>query len=384
MTRVRLCVALVATALLASTAMACSGSAKKTVLLETAASSGPDAFATSIKYAAVSSTVPATVVPATAAAGVTKHVSGTAPGLYGGTQNQAACDIEQMVSFLGANPAKAAAWAQVQGIGVAQIPAYLRALTPVVLREDTRVTNHGFAGGKATAHQSVLQAGTAVLVDSAGVPRARCACGNPLLPAVSASGASFSGTAWSSFKPANVVIVNAGTTINHFTLVDVSTGNQFIRPVGGNGSSDMAATGTSPSLADLPTATDVAPADVIGTYEFDLGSQYGPLVLRVADTNMLVGSYVFKQGTLICTFSLGACVGWWTQATRDPAQNDAGEMTFRFVHDRGAIAAEGSYRYGTSGAFVHEWNLHKSTRSAPADVIARFNDPSAFKTGPGS
>ena len=60
------------------------------------------------------------------------------------------------------------------------VPAFLRGLTPVVLRADTRVTNHGFRDGSATSFQSVLQAGTAVLVDDHGAPRVRCACGNPL------------------------------------------------------------------------------------------------------------------------------------------------------------------------------------------------------------
>jgi hypothetical protein len=43
------------------------------------------------------------------------------------------------------------------------------------------VTNHSFVDGRAVAFQSILQAGTAVLVDQDGVPVARCRCGNPLL-----------------------------------------------------------------------------------------------------------------------------------------------------------------------------------------------------------
>ena len=48
------------------------------------------------------------------------------------------------------------------------------------LRFDTRVTNHGFNDGEATPFQSLLEAGTAVLVDNTGVPRVKCNCGNPL------------------------------------------------------------------------------------------------------------------------------------------------------------------------------------------------------------
>jgi hypothetical protein len=40
----------------------------------------------------------------------------------------------------------------------------------VILQRDTRVTNHGFRNGRATPTQSILQAGTAVLVDEYGVP----------------------------------------------------------------------------------------------------------------------------------------------------------------------------------------------------------------------
>ena len=58
-------------------------------------------------------------------------------------------------------------------------PGYLRGLTSVVLRADTQVTNHGFRDARVTGFQSVLQAGTAVLVDNRGVPRVRCACGSP-------------------------------------------------------------------------------------------------------------------------------------------------------------------------------------------------------------
>ena len=73
-----------------------------------------------------------------------------------------------------ANVAQARAWAGVLGVTVEQIPGYVRSLIPTVLLYDTRVTNHGFANGRATAFQSVLQAGTAVLVDGRGNPVVRC------------------------------------------------------------------------------------------------------------------------------------------------------------------------------------------------------------------
>ena len=111
----------------------------------------------------------------------TGTVSSDSTGLYGGT-GENSCDVEKMIDFLMNNPDRAAAWAGVQGIAVDEIPDYLRSLTAVVLLENTLVINHGYSGGEATPFLAVLEAGTAVLVDDDGIPRARCACGNPLTP----------------------------------------------------------------------------------------------------------------------------------------------------------------------------------------------------------
>ena len=127
-------------------------------------------------------------LPATATA-----VNGTTPGLYGGTGSES-CDAAQLKAFLGSNPDKAAAWVGAlnadsnlrwgngQKLTVAEIPVFIDNLVPTVLQQDTWVTNHGFADGTATPFQSVLPRGTSVFVDRYGVPRARCLCGNPLLP----------------------------------------------------------------------------------------------------------------------------------------------------------------------------------------------------------
>ena len=135
-------------------------------------------------------------------------VVGTTPGLYGGSGDQKVCDPDALVAFLGEHPDKAAAWvgalnadptmkwSQGRLLAVTDIPQYVSELRPVVLRYDTRVTNHGFLNGVAVPHQSVLQAGTAVLVDSLGVPRVRCACGNPLIPPKTLHKFRYRGVAW--------------------------------------------------------------------------------------------------------------------------------------------------------------------------------------------
>ena len=102
------------------------------------------------------------------------------PGLCGGTRNYSACDASKMVVFLEQNPAKAAAWASTLGIQTTQIRDYVSGLTAVILRTDTRVTNHGYINGVADAIPAVLEAGTAVLVDKYGRPVVKCYCGNPL------------------------------------------------------------------------------------------------------------------------------------------------------------------------------------------------------------
>ena len=159
------------------------------VFLEPTDGSGTDPFSESVAAPTPSTTQPLGTPVALGETGVTAPALGTSttsgavssytggtPGLYGGTRDQRACDPQKMVSFLAANPDKAQAWADAQGIPVGEVTAYIEALTPVLLRGDTRVTNHGFRNGVATARQSVLQAGTAVLVDKYGEPQARCAC----------------------------------------------------------------------------------------------------------------------------------------------------------------------------------------------------------------
>ncbi|MCB1007055.1 MAG: hypothetical protein KDB35_22925, partial [Acidimicrobiales bacterium] len=113
------------------------------------------------------------------------------------------------------------------GISPGGIGAFVATLTPVLLREDTRVTNHGFSDSVATPLQSVLQAGTAVLVDDRGVPRVRCACGNPLTePAAADTGLAFTGDRWSGFDDTRLVAVDpAPEPLDTLTITDIDTGD---------------------------------------------------------------------------------------------------------------------------------------------------------------
>jgi hypothetical protein len=215
-----------------------------------------------------STTTATAVTPTSRPAGTVTGYSGAEIGLYGGTRNLSSCDAQQMITYLNQNPAKAAAWAATEGISASEINDYIGRLTPVVLRADTRVTNHGFRNGRANAIQEVLQAGTAVLVDQYGVPRARCFCGNPLTPPVPVSSTpSYQGSQWPAFNPTTIVVVNNSTTIiNNFTLVDVVTGQPYNRQAGGalTGVTDTDA----PSLTPSPQAPSVPSSlqDVVGSY----------------------------------------------------------------------------------------------------------------------
>jgi hypothetical protein len=105
---------------------------------------------------------------------------GHAVGLYGGTLDNSRCDAQMMVAFLHEHPDKATAWASVEKVAPADIPAYVADLTPAILRTDTFVTTYGFSDGRPTSFHAVLHPGTAVLLDKLGVPRTLCFCGNPV------------------------------------------------------------------------------------------------------------------------------------------------------------------------------------------------------------
>jgi hypothetical protein len=185
-------------------------------------------------------------------------VTGGHVGLYGGTLRRRVCDKQQLTVYLQQHPDKGAAWASVIGISTAQIPSYVDSLTPVLLRSDTLVTNHGFADGHATSVVAVLQAGTAVLVDDKGEPVTKCYCGNPLTappgygPAYTPS---YFGPRWAGFSGTSITIVQSSTTIiQNFTLVDPGTGRAFTRPRGSDGTRDLPVEGPSPT-STLPPAT---------------------------------------------------------------------------------------------------------------------------------
>jgi hypothetical protein len=182
--------------------------------------------------------------PAAVGMGGPASYRGGLPGLYGGTRDYATCDAAKLIAFLEENPDKAAAWADTLGIEVTRIRRYVSHLTPVLLRTDTRVTNHGYVNGRATPIQAVLQAGTAVFVDDYGRPVVKCYCGNPLTAPKLYQAPVYVGPRWTGFTTSHITIINKSVTIiNNYTLYDPRTGRTFVRPAGTSGEFDGATGG---------------------------------------------------------------------------------------------------------------------------------------------
>ncbi|CAL2068791.1 MULTISPECIES: DUF6777 domain-containing protein [Streptomyces] len=238
------------------------------VFLQPAAEQGPNPFTASMATGPARTGTPRPTGPgrtadvsappaglAVAPLAAARALSGGTPGLYSGSVRVSGCDVERQIGGLTADPARRDAFAHVAGVSPADLPGYLRALTPVLLRADTRVTNHGYQGGRTAGYQAVLQAGTAVLVDDRGVPRVRCACGNPLRPPEEArGGVGARGTAWSGYRPNQVIVVTpAPQTVGSLTLLDAGTNTWIERRLGPDVRNDH--------LVAPPAVADTAPPD---------------------------------------------------------------------------------------------------------------------------
>ena len=181
-------------------------------------------------------------------------VKGGNAGLFGGTQKTSQCDKAKLIAFLNDNPAKASEWARVEGIAATDIAAFVNKQTQLILRSDTRVTNHGWENGSLTTFQSVLQNGTAVLVNDYGMPTVKCYCGNPLSAPSNSTRVSYHGTTWTGWNPQSITIIEQNVTvINDFTVVNVYTGEPFGRPAGTDGTDDGPAPATTGDETTTPT-----------------------------------------------------------------------------------------------------------------------------------
>jgi hypothetical protein len=197
-------------------------------------------------------------------------VRGDTAGLYGGTRRGTSCDAAKLVAFLQTHPDKGVAWAGVLKLTHQQIPSFVSELTPLILRADTRVTNHGFKDGHVTSFPSILQAGTAVLVDKQGVPVVKCFCGNPLTPPRADLPHTYQGKAWPGFDAQKVVVIKpAPIAIKSFTVVDHTTGKAFSKDTGAKvpspNSEQPDQTGSVSPNATTPQSASLSPSATSST-----------------------------------------------------------------------------------------------------------------------
>ncbi|MGW0324684.1 DUF6777 domain-containing protein [Nocardia sp. NPDC003183] len=237
---------------------------------------------------------------------------GAEPGAYAGERDVTISRRDDLAAYLEGHPETAAALVEVLNkdpavtrsgsLTAAGLGAYLRALTPVVLRFDIRVTDHGLDGNTPVPRQAVLQSGTAVLVDGLGVPRIRLAGGSPLIAMQNVSETpQYLGVKWNGFDEKAIAAMRpTGTLLTVLVLIDLRTGVAFDRPVGSIGDRDTERTAgsvessTSPVVTTAPpttslsstatTAADSRPLDLSGPWTMrSLGSDIAGAVSHTAE-----------------------------------------------------------------------------------------------------
>jgi hypothetical protein len=265
--------------------------------------------------AAVGTDTPGLLPPAAAASssGGPATYNADLPGLYGGTRNYATCDAAKLVNFLEQNPSKAVAWASTLSIRTSQIRDYVSGLTDVILRTDTRVTNHGYVNGLADPIQSVLEAGTAVFVDKYGQPVVKCYCGNPLTPPVLYATPTYTGPLWAGFSPTQITIINQSTTIiSTFTLYDPRNGKTFTRTPGVHGH-DGPYTAASPTTT--PTTTQPQPTNPTPTATGSTPTQTSPPATLAENPSVSLSPDPVTQGDTATLTASGFAPGASLQIT---------------------------------------------------------------------
>lgn len=268
---------------------ACSSSGGE-VFLEPAREAGADPFTADVSRQAPT---PPALAPASTESGIESR-PGTAAELYGGSGELGVCDKAALSRFLAEDDEKREAWAAVLGITPAddvEVSRYIEGLAAVVLRADTRVTNHGYTDGAATPRQAVLQAGTAVLVDRFGVPRVRCACGNPLLePIAAADSVNYVGDAWDGFSPTGLLVVTPAEPVKSLTVIKLVGQGTTNIPVSSGLEPEASqertptapGTTTSATTTSAPSAGDDRPA---GTY-LECAPRYAQAVIALTQAGI--------------------------------------------------------------------------------------------------
>jgi len=358
--------------LLAGVLAACGSSSSSTgikgaseISAQPVSTAGQDPFMPAVGKDRAGITPPAA---AGSSSGPATYVAST-PGLYGGTRNISSCDARQMVAYLQQNPSKATAWAATLGISTSQISTYVSKLTNVLLRTDTRVTNHGYVSGQANGFQAVLEAGTAVLVNQYGEPVVKCYCGNPLTAPTLLASPIYTGPTWSGFSTTNITIIQQSTTIiNQYILYDPDTGKTFTRTPGQTGSDGPfqqgSGTGTNAAPTPSPNPSNPAPSGSgsgSGTPAGNPSISLSPNPVTAGDTVTLTGSG-FPPSTQLTVDAHRPDGGTDSFSTTSDGQ---GNVTYTFPNAGGSIT-------GTYTVTVHGGS---ASASASVTVVPRSSSP---------
>ncbi len=109
--------------------------------------------------------------------------------------------------------------------------------------------------------------------------------------------------------------------------------------------------------------------------------KWGDMAIKFEGTTFKA-AYAYRKGTVTGTWdeATNTIKGWWCEEDRSANNGDV-----EFIFEKkgtSAIAMDGKYRFGSSGGWNQDWDLTKVEGAAPADLIARFEDASAFCTKP--
>lgn len=234
---------------------------------------------TARNFARSSSTEPTTTTRPSNSSGRLQLVStpGDTAGIYGISATTPVCDKARLKELITKDQDTANAWAATTNIEGGAIGSTIDSYAPVLLGRDTAVTNHAYGSDGVYGFQSILEAGTAVLVDAFGTPRVQCSCGNPLAEAqLGDRNVNLSGDRWDGFNPDDITIhPPSKEQQSAIDGKDIETGEQTVTPVGDNISLDGYLVSTDEGVSvvsyDGATTTQVIDHPVARVFDDGMG-----------------------------------------------------------------------------------------------------------------
>ena len=325
----------------------------------------------------------------------TKITDGDAPALFAAHPDRAACDVTAMAEALAADQSVAAAFAAPLRIAPNQIAGYLGTLAPLALAHDTVVVNHDYVDGDVAAVNSVLQAGTPVLVDATGTPRVRCSGVSPLAIPDGAGYPDFVllGTPWAGYLVDEVLVIEPAAAVSALSVVDASSGKLIEVAVGG-GNGAPAAAGElctlpqSASFADRLVAVTKTPDAVSCTDMKQRWAEYDEWVQTVGEGVGLVFTFGDNWTCTSRTNAQMSSATWSGTVGSCSARNsDEGAFTVysadRYDPSTGTSSAAAPSGSGAATALVAPSAAAPTTAAPPTAAAPTAAPPAAAARVPG-